>query len=166
MSTADLARAYGVDPDGPAFKDITYHGALVGIPGHPQVALIASDGEYLGVLPHVVVDSPAGLAWGYRGDGARGLARSLLLHALGRAGKCQTCRGTREVHWSADGVVPRMSEHGDDWGDCIDCDRNGDQPLPYRSFLERYPVRWPQGEEWQLSRSEILAWASTHGISL
>jgi len=164
MSAAALA--LGLDATGPAYTDLTYHGAPVGIRSEPQVALVTGHGEYLGYLPHVVKHSPSGISWGYMGSGPADLARSLLMHALGAATNCRTCRGSREVVWTVDGVIPRDPSHADDeWGECIDCDRDGNRPLPYQEFKEQYVAAWAWPEEWQLSRSEVLAWLSIRGIT-
>jgi hypothetical protein len=164
LAASTLALALGVDPHGPAFTDVTYHGAIVGVPGEPEVAVVTPGGEYLGLLTPVGRHSPPRVSWGYMGPAD--LARTLLISALGESAKCGTCRGGREVVWTVDGVIPRdpRRHRDDEAGECIDCDRDGLRHLPYREFSERYVARWCWPDEWRINRSEVLAWLSLHGI--
>jgi len=129
---------------GPALTDLIYHGALVGLPGEPQVAIVSPDGDDFGLLPHVALQSPAGFAWGYLGAGPTDLARSLLIHALGRAARCRHC-------------------HGVGTGTC--CRDGYRTDLPVRDFKHEYVTGWVWGEEWQARRSELLAWLALHGLT-
>ena len=139
---------------GPAHTDVTYHGAVVAVPGYgqpmlePQVAMVTRGGDYFGLMPHVPLHSPAGFAWGYAGSGPTDLARSLLIHALGRAARCRHC-------------------HGVGTGRCRPgrCCRDGYRTdLPVAAFKDEYVTRWAWREEWTITRSEILAWLATWGL--
>lgn len=140
-------------PDG---TQVLVHGLGRAIPG----------GVYRAALPHVVRHSPTGFDWGYGGSGAADLARSLLIHALGRDALCRTCLGTRKVIWSdADTPAPwpfhpclAADVDRELIGTCPDCDDGHRADLPYQAFKEEHVAGW--GDMWRIGRPEILEWVA------
>lgn len=67
-------------------KSKSYCGARLnshaGIPVNVVVSVVLEDGEQY-LLPHVVLRSPTGFEWGYRGQGPDDLAYSILVDYLG-----------------------------------------------------------------------------------
>ena len=62
--------------------DVRYHGYHHGSSGAGMIAVEDAEGNTIGVVRHVVVDSPTGLSWGFVGAGPADTARSVLLAAL------------------------------------------------------------------------------------
>lgn len=128
-------------------------------------------GRPLGVLRHVVRHSPSGLSWGYGGSGPADLARSLLLDALGAAAVCRECAGTGRIVWSGtdDKLEVRPYEHSTvvdelSWVDQCPACEDGDviTASTYQAFKWEVIARLPQGQEWRLTRSEVLGWWHAH----
>jgi hypothetical protein len=155
------------DPPGaPSPADAVYHGWW-----RPdgQAATVVEDqpGVYR-PLPHLIRHSPAGMAWGYIGNGPRDLARSLLADALGSYAVCPACTeaATRPNHTgqvssgdSSSQAVPRTRRNTV----CPNrCDA-GVLPLPYLRFTEQIVARLPQDGAWSLRRIDILHWLAGPG---
>ena len=163
-----------------AATDVVYHGNHRGPSGPGTVTVETPAGEVLGLLNHVVRHSPTGLSWGYGGSGPADTARSILLAALGDSGRCPTCAGRGRVAFTADEEEPEpydREKHGPDPkyhpGDeavredlvidsCYDCDGDGHVHVPYMEFKFDVVAGW--GDEWRITRAEVLAWLTAHGF--
>lgn len=139
-----------------------YHGKR--LPDGVQVLVHAPGALYRDQLPHIVRHSPTGFEWGYCGSGPADLARSLLIHALGRDALCRTCLGTRKVIWSDSDAPAPLPFHAsraaaadpDLIGACPDCDDGHRSDLPYQDFKQDVVAGW--GDAWRIGRTEILDW--------
>jgi len=152
--------------------EVWYHGRGNGAGPRPVVTEDA-DGNMTGVLHHVVKHSPTGLSWGYSGSGPADTARSVLIAALGDAARCPACKGTGKVVWTADDecedpvpydpAVHSGTGSGIEFvvDSCYDCD-DGWRVLPYQDFKREFVAGW--GEEWRMSREDILAWLRDRGV--
>jgi hypothetical protein len=165
---ADLT-APAPEPDPDPLADFSYHGVRRS-DGTVRVTLerpaTTAVGDpcgwlVLGELPHVVQHSPSGMNWGFGGSGPADLARSLLLHALGDARFCRACDGAGYVIHDADGTRP-LDPTRDAAGaenlaayPCPDCD-DGLAPIRVQRFKWEFVTHW--GDEWRMSRLEILHW--------
>ena len=145
--------------------DVVYHGYR----DHTGTALIevqTLDGQILGTVRHVVLHSPDGLNWGYGGSGPADCARSLLIAALGDAAACPTCHGTARLVWDTvlDEDLPYDPARAASYDptrvwECPDCDGGGYRDLPYQQFTRDHVAHF--GPEWQIRRSQVLAWLAT-----
>jgi hypothetical protein len=89
-------------------------------------------------LPHHFKHSPDGFSWGYEGSGPAELARCLLIHALS---------------------VPPHKECGGQG--CWYCDVGYEiKAAMYQQFKRDVIAQLAQDEDWELSRTEIKAWAA------
>ena len=110
-----------------------------------MIAVEDAEGNTIGVVRHVVVDSPTGLSWGFVGSGPADTARSVLLSALDEDARCRTCCGTGYV--TADTIGPGATSTAPIA--CTYCDRGYRQPsLPAlhdrpRGQLGRAVVHYP-----------------------
>lgn len=144
--------------------DAVYHGVYWPMAGRRVVLVEAPGGQLLGIVPHVVRHSPAGLNWGYEGSGPADCARSLLIDALGDAARCPRCNGTRRLVLGPGlGEQDRPWDPGADAGmdperlfDCYACDDGGYRRLPYQDFKREYVAGWQ--DEWTMPRADVLAW--------
>lgn len=154
----ESAEALDRDPTGPG--QVSYHG----YPQRDRNLVIVVDPQSAPrgrPLHHYVRHSPAGLDWGYAGNGPRDLARSLLADALGDPAVCPACRD-RTIGWpgtgtSADRAIvdthPRLA--------CPNRCDHGLLPLPYLQFTEQVvATRLRYGKAWSLDRITILDWLS------
>jgi hypothetical protein len=146
----------------------TYKGYGSGSASGGRLVTVIIDGEE-SPLPHIVRHSPTGMTWGYGGSGPADLALSLLVHALGDAAKCRTCRGTAQVMYDvradADipydlGVLTRDRERYSAAGRCGDCEAGVPRGLPYQAF--KFEVVAALHDSWTMTRDEILAWHREH----
>ncbi len=111
---------------------VVYRGHNLSRPGGGLLVVIEAGGELVGLLPHHVMHSPTGMTWGYDGAGPADLARSLLIHALGDAARCDGCNDG----WA----VPAAT---------------------YQQFKTDVVAQLPESR-WTLSRAEVLAWLDQH----
>jgi hypothetical protein len=144
---------------------VTYRGLDDG--GSVNVVDVGDGVQHVMLLPHFVKHSPGGFSWGYAGSGPSELARCLLIHALGDRALCATCHGRGKV--VEDGVLGafRPALEGDDPAavtGCVDCDSGFAPEVErcYQTFKFEHVAAWPQGEEWEITREEILAWHAGH----
>jgi len=138
--------------------DMRYHGYHHGTSGVGMIAVEDAEGNTLGVVHHVVVDSPTGLSWGFVGSGPADTARSVLLAALDEDARCQTCHGTGYL--TADNAdTIRRSAASTARTACTDCDR-GYRHVPYRLFTTDHVAHW--GEQWCMTRQQVLDWLAAH----
>jgi hypothetical protein len=145
--------------------ELIYRGRrLAGAAGPAMVTVETPDGETIGVLRHVVMKSPTGFNWGYNGSGPAELARCLLLAALDND-RCLVCGGDRWVVYDVAQHTERRYQPGVDPQElaltCGDCD-GGYRRVPYQTFKEQYVCRW--GDQWRVTRSELLGWLRDHGV--
>jgi hypothetical protein len=147
-------------PDGTSPSDVVYRGWWRPN-GHAAVVIEDPPGTYR-ALPHLIRHSPAGMAWGYDGNGPRDLARSLLADTLGKHATCPSCtrpstppNGTRpSQNGSGHAVAPTVGQ----FTDCPNhCDA-GVLPLPHLDFTEHVIAHLPQEHAWSLRRTDILRW--------
>lgn len=160
---ADLSRNDHADRRYTSLDDSVYHGWCRS-DGHSVVIIEDRPGIYR-PLPHLMRHSPAGMAWGYYGNGPRDLSRSLLVDALGDLAICHACAGPtarlsdsrpqRRRTSNPPGVpaaerrIPACPNH---------CD-SGLLPLPYLRFTEQVvATRLSYGNAWSLRRIDILRW--------
>jgi hypothetical protein len=147
---------------GTSLNDSVYHGWYR---SDGRAAVIVEDrpGNYR-PLPHLLRHSPAGMAWGYNGNGSRDLSRSLLADALGGLAICHACAGpivclntSRPQHLASDPSAataakwrtPACPNH---------CDA-GILPLPYLRFTEQVvATRLRYGKAWSMRRIDVLRW--------
>jgi hypothetical protein len=156
-----------------AGDELIYHGNGSGAGGRP-ILVETPDGRQTGVLRHVVRHSPTGLTWGYGGSGPADTARSLLIAALGRDAICRTCGGTGRlvfdpnaeeeqppIPWDPGRPSEEYAVDGLEITQCWDweCD-DGYRRLPYQAFKWEHVATW--GNEFRISRSQILSWLSQH----
>lgn len=159
--------------DTQAADDVIYHGNGSGAGGRP-VLTETPDGRQTGVLRHVVRHSTTGLSWGYGGSGPADTARSLLIAALGRNATCRTCGGAGRLvfdpkggeesspgPWDPSRPPEEYSANGLEVAQCWDweCD-DGYRQVPYQAFKWEHVATW--GDEFRISRNQILAWLSQH----
>jgi hypothetical protein len=142
--------------------------------GAALIAAETEDGTVVGQVAHLPRHSPTGMNWGYGGSGPADCARSLLIAALGPHAACLHCRGTgKQVVVSPEGYEPWEApydpdNHQDDepivtcWG----CGGDGYRVRPevYQRFKWEFVAGW--GDEWRMSRADILAWARARDISI
>ena len=130
--------------------------------GRPVVVMEAPAGTPVTRLGGTAEDSPSGIAWGYGGPGSLGLARSLLIAALGPAAACPSCAGRGRIAWAEDlaALVPYDAEHDEPPGEVFNCGcEDGFRPdLPSRDFEFAMPGLWEQEGGWAVSRADILRW--------
>lgn len=155
-----LADLYRTDKASPQEGDATYHG-WVRPDGHTAVVVQSQSGTTYRPLTHLAHHSPAGLAWGFSGNGPRDLARSLLIDALGKHAICPTC--DRPPARQAPGNSSSMTRQADQatarrrTANCPNqCDA-GILPVPYLRFTEQViAAHLPYGKAWSLQRSAII----------
>lgn len=129
-----------------------------------QAAIVVEDrpGLYR-PLSQLIRHSPAGIAWGYNGNGPRDLARSLLADALGTYAFCPVCTepAPRSKHarpiGSGESNQANAASTRRDAACPNHCDA-GVLPLPHLAFTEQIVARLPQNTAWSLLRVEILRW--------
>ena len=153
---SDFRRLYRVPTSEPA--TVMYHGYGDAAAAAGRLVTVTRDGSKA-PLRHIVRHSPTGLTWGYGGSRPAGLARSLLVDALGPAADCSTCRGVRAVLCSTPVSTP-------EWGvprtggavleRCPDCDDGVSRALPYQDF--KFAVVAQLGDSLTLTRDQILNW--------
>ncbi len=120
--------------------DVRYHGYHHGSSGAGMIAVEDAEGNTIGVVRHVVVDSPTELSWGFVGSGPADTARSVLLAALDEDARCPTCCGTGYVTAdNADTIGPGATSTARIA--CTDCDR-ATGTFPTGSSR---PTTWPTG---------------------
>ena len=156
-----------------ADQEVIYHGNGSGAGGR-LIRIETPDGQRIGVLHHVVRHSPTELTWGYGGSGPADTARSLLIAALGRDALCRTCGGTGRlvldpaahgepppIPWDPHKPPEEYAAEGLEVTECWDweCD-SGYRRLPYQAFKWDHVANW--GNEFQISRTQILTWLSQH----
>ena len=150
------------DPPGaPSPADAIYHGWWR--PDGQAATIVEDRPGVFRPLPHLSCHSPAGMAWGYIGNGPRDLARSLLADALGGYSVCSICTeaATRPDHTG-------QAQNGDSSNQAIPITRphtacpnrcdSGVLPLPYLPFTEQIVVGLPLNTAWSLPRIDILRW--------
>ncbi|MGW4639617.1 DUF6166 domain-containing protein [Sphaerisporangium sp. NPDC004334] len=139
-------------------EDVIYHGYRRNVGGGSFIT-----GEY-GLVKHVPRHSPTGMGWGYAGSGAADCARSLLLDALGDRARCCACGGTGQVVFdvATETEQPYDPAKADTYdpeliGGCHECEEGSlVVPAVYQAFKFEFVAGW--GDEWRMSRAEILAW--------
>ncbi len=151
-------------------REVWYHGSGAGA-GSRAIVVEGEDGTPKGLLRHVPRHSPTGMSWGYQGSGPADTARSLLIAVLGDDAKCRACSGTRKVTYDPEQEEhqprpydpardpPDHADSGPHASRCWHCD-DGYRPLPYQEFKREHVATW--GEEWRVSRSQILSWLKEH----
>ncbi len=154
-------------------EDVVYHGSGGGAGGRP-ILIETPDGRQIGAVRHVVRHSPTGLSWGYGGSGPADTARSLLIAALGPDAICRTCAGTGRLAfdpnageeqlplpWNPSRPPEAYASDGLQVTKCWDweCDA-GIRQLPYQAFKWEHVTTW--GNEFRISRNQILSWLSQH----
>jgi hypothetical protein len=153
---------------------LIYRGYRPDNPAGGRLVVIVMSGEVISPLPHRVKHAPDGLSWGYSGSGPADLARSLLIHALGKHARCESCNGTGHVVYtatledeSANAGVP-FTIIGDPepgsllpWS-CPRCDQGYTiAPIVYQQFKDDVVANLPQ-RGWAMTRGEILHWFDQH----
>lgn len=139
---------------------VCYHGRRDR--GNPEIIVHCPERLYIAPLPHIRNRADT-MDWGDASPEADDLARSLLIHAAGRAAACPVCRGTRRVVWDLPpGAGPRAFHPciGTDGPDivtaCPSCTDGWAVSLPYRLFTVDVVADW--GDFWRIGRAEILTW--------
>jgi hypothetical protein len=146
--------------DGVPPGDAVYHGWWK---PNGQAAVIVEDQPSLyRPLPHFIRHSPAGMAWGFDGNGPRDLARSLLADTLGNCVFCTACTGpvsgpnNTRPPWSGSDYAAISAT-----GQPVICSNHCDAgllPLPYLRFTDQIVAHLPPEIAWSLRRSDILHW--------
>ncbi|MCX5046665.1 hypothetical protein OG921_26170 [Aldersonia sp. NBC_00410] len=103
------------------------------------VVEVADDGVVQGVLRHQLWSSPTGMQWGFRGQGPRDLARSLLIDATGDLLTCSACHG-------------RGGQ-----AECRSCRGGYTLAVTEEAAFEAEVVSG-LGPQWSLTREEICRW--------
>ena len=133
---------------------VVYRGYGPDNPAGPRLVVIEDDDGVIGPLPHAELHSPDGFSWGYCGSAPADLARSLLIHALGEATRCRTCRGSGMVlcvKAIADGPEPVR---------CNLCEKGHRISRDmYQQFKADVVAKLPI-EGWRLTRGEVQQWLS------
>jgi hypothetical protein len=150
------------DPhNGTSPGDAVYHGW---VRPDGQAAIVVEDrpGLYR-PLPQLIRHSPAGMAWGYSGNGPRDLARSLLADALGTCALCPVCTevATRLKHTGPKGGGGSNQANATTTRPYAACSNHCDAGvllLPHLAFTEQVVARLPQNITWSLLRVDILRW--------
>jgi hypothetical protein len=159
-----------------AGADVIYHGNRDHRKAGPApIAIETPAGEVTGLLHnHGHGKSPDGFAWSYGGSGPAATAKSLLIDALGDRAKCPTCGGCQQIIWRLPSAVPpdvtteapipfdtAIMDQCDPGSvsRCYDCD-DGYRRLPYHDFTAAVVATW--GDEFRISRREILTWLIDH----
>jgi hypothetical protein len=119
------------------------------------------------MLPWRGPGQPRSWDWGPTADpeAATGLARSLLVDALGpAAAACPSCMGRQLIAWAgpesdAEPVPYDPEVHSTiydaDMVTACSCD-NGIRALPYHQLAATTVARW--GDHWRLPRADMLTW--------
>ncbi len=121
--------------------DVRYPGYHHGTSGAGMIAVEDAEGNTIGGVRHVVVDSPTGLSWASSDPGLRTLPAACCSPPSTR---------TRTIGPGATSTAPIA---------CTDCDR-GYRHLPYRLFTTDHVANW--GEQWCITRQQVLAWLAAH----
>lgn len=164
----------------PAAGELAYRGHGAGQPGGGRLVTVERDGEVLGLLRHVVKQSPTALSWGYAGFGPADLALSLLVDALGPWASCPACDGRARVAQRRDEQTGEG--HGRVWpydpqrhspmrggsqqwtvSGCWECENGLDPQLPYQQLKADVVAALPDAG-WLLAQGQLLDWAAAHGV--
>lgn len=147
----DCGCRYGAPGAAPP-SGITYRGYPAADPGgHRIVVIEAPEGTAITRLPEAGPGT-TGFGWGDGGTEVHGgLARSLLISALGPAAVCPSCRGAR-----ADDGSARPCE----------CEDGYRQDLPWLEFKYTVVRSWDRDSGWAISRADILDWLADRAPDL
>jgi len=135
--------------------DVRYPGYHHGTSGAGMIAVEDAEGNTIGVVRHVVVDSPTGLSWASSDPGLRTLPAACCSPPSTRTRGVGLAAAPGTSPPTPSGRVPPARPRSR-----VRTAIGATGNLPYRLFTTDHVANW--GEQWCITRQQVLVWLAAH----